>query len=316
MVAKKGSSEVEVLESAGMMRWLLTYADMITLLLIVFIILFAISTISPKKFQSFEKGIVPAFAPGSNPVFPGSVSLLKFPSVLEHIGSQSVSALTQAANNVLGTPLQAVTAATSSQLAQEIEQALERAGLAQYAIVETTPQGTVVEILATTTFASYSAQLTPLGQAIVDTVSGVIEKLPNDVLVAGYTDDNPVVCSGGGIACPYSNNYELSAARAASVGDRMAELDGISFSRLFGYFAGQNDPVAPNRDMAGNPIPANQALNRRVDIEILNANSVGQPQAPTGTGLASNVPTIATPFATPASIPAGGGNPSTMPTGG
>lgn len=297
-MAKRHGSELEVLESAGMMRWLLTYADMITLLLIVFIILFAISTISPKKFQSFEKGIVPAFAPGARPLFEGSTSLLKYPSLLEHIGSQSLSTLTQAANNVQGTPLQAVTASTSSLLAQQIEKALQQAGLSQYAVVEVTPQATVVEILATTSFASYSATLTGVGQAIVDAVSSVIVGIPNNVLVAGYTDDNPVVCTGGGPACPYANNYELSAARASSVGDRMESVDGISFSRLFGYFAGANDPIAPNETPAGVKIPANQALDRRVDIEILNANSSGQVSTPTGTGLSADPPTSATPIVT------------------
>jgi len=208
---RKHMGDEGALESAGMMRWLLTYADMITLLLILFVILYAISTISPKKFQSFEKGIVPAVSPGSNPLEKGSLSLLQNPSVLFHLGAQSLSSMTLSANTVQGTPLQAVTAATSSQLAQQIELALQKAGLAQYASVEVTPQGTVVEILATTSFASYSAQLNGVGQAVVDTVAGVIVKIPNDVLVGGYTDNNPVVCTPDPISCPFTNNFALSA---------------------------------------------------------------------------------------------------------
>ncbi len=309
---KKAAAEVEMMESAGMMRWLLTYADMITLLLIVFIILFAISTISPKKFQSFEKGLIPAFAPGTNPLQEGN-GILQNNSLLLHIGAQSQQAMIQAANNIQGTPLHAVTASTSSLLAQQIEQALQKAGLSQYAIVETTPQGTVVEILASTTFSSYSAVLNGVGRQIVDTVSGVIVQLPNDVLVAGYTDDNPILCTPS-LDCPYRNNWELSAARALSAVDRMGNSDGIGWGRLYGYFAGSNDPVAPNRDSSGNAIAANQALDRRVDIEILNANSNGQVTVPTGTGLATQAPTVATPFAVPSA--GAGPAPASSATGG
>ncbi len=291
----KHESEGEMMESAGMMRWLLTYADMITLLLILFVILYAISTISPKKFQSFEKGIVPAVSPGSNPLEKGSLSLLKNPSVLFHLGAQSISAMTLATNTIQGTPLQAVTAATSSQLAQLIEQALQKAGLAQYASVEVTPQGTVVEILATTSFASYSAQLNGVGQAIVDTVAGVISGIPNDMLIGGYTDNNPVVCTPNPISCPYNNNFSLSAARASSVVTRLLTVDTIGSQRLFGWFAGPNDPVAANDNSNGIAIPANQALNRRVDIEVLNASANGQVTGPTGPGSSANSPTAVAP---------------------
>ncbi len=289
----------EMMESAGMMRWLLTYADMITLLLILFVILYAISTISPKKFQSFEKGVIPAVSPGANPLQQGSLSLLKNPSVLFHLGAQSVSAMTLAANMVQGTPQSAVTAATSSQLAQLIEQALQKAGLAQYASVEVTPQGTVVEILATTSFATYSAQLNGVGQQIVDTVAGVIAKLPNDILIGGYTDNNPVVCTPNPISCPYNNNFALSAARASSVVTRLLTIDSIGGQRLYGWFAGPNDPVAPNDSASGNPIPANQALNRRVDIEVLNASTTGQVTSPNPSiagGSASSPTNVAPPI--------------------
>ena len=82
--------------------------------------------------------------------------------------------------------------------------------------------------------------------------------LPNQVDIRGYTDDAPIV--GG----PFSSNIQLSAERAVSVYQRWVLNDGINPARLQASGFGPIDPIAPNTT------PANMALNRRVDVVILN----------------------------------------------
>lgn len=233
-----------------MERWLLTYSDMITLLLALFVVLFAMSTIDMKKYQEFKTGVVQAFAPRTNPI-PGGTGLLQQNSLTATAGQVKPPVNPMAL------------------LQQQIEQALSRAGLANDATVTLEQRGVVVRMLTDKVFfATDSAELGAVGARVVDTVASAIGGINNPIQVEGYTDNQPIL--GGA----YRTNFELSAARAMTVVDRLAGPDRIPASRLSGIGYGETRPFVAN------DTPAHQAANRRVDVVVLSTPADAAGAAP------------------------------------
>ena len=218
-----GSHEVESAE-----RWLLTYADMITLLLVLFIVLYAISSINQAKFREFKQ----------------SVTHTK----LFHIPQGTTKAPTNSKPNPTNGLLK---------IEKALSAALKSKGLLQDVTFSINSQGLVEGLVADSTFfLSNSAQLSDTGFQIVDTSANVLKGYGNAIEVAGYTDDRPI--AGG----PYPNNWALSAARAATVVVRMSTGDGVKPTQLMLLGYGQYHPSASNAT------PAGQAQNRRVNIIV------------------------------------------------
>ena len=243
-------------------RWLLTYSDMITLLLALFVVLFSMSNISLKKYLEFKTGIVQSFASDSqHSILPKSSGLLSQVSLFSRptmMMGPSLAALSRTAASPAA-------ARSSAALALQIKAALAAHGVANSAQVFVTTRGVVVRILSDHIFfATDSASLEQSGDTVVDAVASVIAPLPNDISIEGYTDNQPIV--GG----PYSSNFELSAMRAVDVLLRLEKVDGISADRLSATGYGETHPAVPNTS------PANMAENRRVDIVILSAQPPSQ----------------------------------------
>jgi chemotaxis protein MotB len=230
---KKRATE-EKLETAGMMRWLLTYADMITLLLALFIILFSISTINKVKLQRLVHDISGGF---------NSVDAINNPPEgggLEH-------------------------AQPSKELQQEqqiIQTYIQQKHLQDQVTVRQTSEGLVISLLTDKAlYDSGSATLRPETVGLLEQVGAVLRRTEPTVRVEGYTDDEPIHTS------MYPTNWELSAARAAGVTRFLVEkryIDPHKIS-LAGY--GEFHPTHPNGNFNG------QQLNRRVDIVVINATA-------------------------------------------
>ena len=224
-----GSHEVENAE-----RWLLTYADMITLLLVLFIVLYAISSLNQAKFREFKQSVQH--------------------SKLFHIPHGSTTAPTNSKSS------------PSTQLVKiekSLSSALKAKGVLQDVTFSITPAGLTEGLVADSTFfVTNSAALTASGYLIVDTSANILKRYSNALEVAGYTDNRPIV--GG----PYADNWALSAARAASVVVRMSTMDGVDPRQLVLLGYGQYHPVAPNTT------PSGQAQNRRVNIVVSPTNKL------------------------------------------
>ncbi|HUY68813.1 MAG TPA: flagellar motor protein MotB [Alphaproteobacteria bacterium] len=113
-------------------------------------------------------------------------------------------------------------------------------------------------------FASASAELSARGKVILQKEAARLKtaRYKNyNIVVEGYTDDQPIHTAA------FPSNWELSAARAASV-VRFLITQGLPADRLRAAGYGDTHPIAPNRDAHGRPIPANQAKNRRVVIRL------------------------------------------------
>jgi chemotaxis protein MotB len=211
-------------------RWLLTYSDMITLLLVLFIVLFALSRIDQAKFREFKQ------------------------SVSHAVKSSTAHGKTTVHAKLAATPkpdnrLQ--------KIKEELAQALTKEGLLGDVTLSINGSGLVEGLVADSTFfVTNSAVLSPVGEEIVDTSASVLRGNPNAIEVAGYTDNQPIT---GGI---YANNWALSAARATTVVIRMTGSDAVNPNQvvLLGY--GQYHPLVPNTSAAG------QAQNRRINIVV------------------------------------------------
>ncbi len=236
-------AKAEALESAGMMRWLLTYADMITLLLALFIILFAISTISAVKFNKLAQAIAGGFS---------STDLVNNPPNGGTTGAQH------------GRTDEANMAAVKAQLDKYIAQQSLRSKV-QTRIGK---QGLVITLLSDKTYYdSGSAELRPETKRLLDVVAGQLRNVRNEVRVEGSTDNVPIATA------QFPTNWELSAARATGVTRYLVEHERIDPTRISFAGFGQFRPKFPNDS------DAHRQQNRRVDIVILNGNATPSPAA-------------------------------------
>jgi len=224
-------------------RWLLTYSDMITLLLALFVILFAISSVNKAKFAELKTNLHASFNGTSQST---SVS-----------GATSASTVPPTTTTTLRPGSKAPAQNSIAGIEAQLQQHLSAAGLLGDVQMSVGANGLTFGFVAGKSFySSDSAQLTPVGAEIVDVAGQVLAQHPNPVNVDGYTDNEPI--TGG----PYRDNWELSAERAVVVVEELQTVGHVNPSQLYAVSLGQYHPVVPN-DSA-----AQQAENRRVDIVV------------------------------------------------
>lgn len=247
-------------------RWLLTYSDMITLLLALFVVLFALSSVNKVKFAEFRSGLQATFVGSSAAV--GTNGLLTQANLgAPHPLANPVKGVASPVKTATPTvrvrqPAPAHSPPPASSELADLEKAirarLSSEHLLAYVTFDLRPDRLTVGLLADSVFfATDSNALSSVGDRIVDAVGRVLAAKTNDVLVQGYADNVPV------IGPPWHSNFLLSAARATAVVLRMAHVDGVAEGRLVAEGFGSTHPIASNATAAG------RASNRRVDIVIL-----------------------------------------------
>lgn len=221
-----------------MMRWLLTYADMITLLLALFIILFSISTINKVKLQRLVHDLSGGF---------NSIDAINNPPEGGGLEKAQPSEELKQEEQILQTYI------IQKHLQQQVKEHM-------------TNQGLVISLLTDKAlYDSGSAQLRPQTIGLLEQIGAILRKTQPEIIVKGYTDNEPINTA------EYPTNWELSAARADGVVRFLVEHEHLDPSKasLEGY--GEWHPSHTNGD------PAGRQLNRRVDIVIIAANpSIGE----------------------------------------
>lgn len=231
-------------ESSSTSGWLTTFNDLVTLLMVFFVLLFTMSTIDTKKMQDFQY----ALQSGLGILEEGkmvSISVKETQPIddMSHIMTQAESDLQ---NNGGGTP--------EGKLADQIRQLLENDLNIQ---VQHTHQGTRLSFEDQVLFDFGKATINPTGFSFLDTIAGAIKKLPYAVRVEGHTDNVPIRTKR------FPSNWELSVARAVNVVKYFAEVSNINPQRLSAVGYGESRPVVAN------DIRTNRAKNRRVEILLL-----------------------------------------------
>ena len=240
-------------------RWLITYADMITLLMAFFIMLFAMSQVDLAKFKEFSGGLQTHYTGGAQEM---NLATEGGQGVLDGGSGMSQTELLTAAEQVLDKQAQ-------EELARELERdrlghveevvtrRAREAGLTGKVDFRLEARGLVVTIVSDDVmFPLGSADLEPQGRAVLRGLAGVLRRMPNHIAIEGHTDNVPV--SGG----PYGDNWVLSTARATSVLQHLLSVD-VPASRLSAAGYADQRPLEPNTTSS------NRAANRRVEIVIL-----------------------------------------------
>jgi len=258
-------------------RWLVSYADMVTLLMCLFIVLFAMSQIDKQKFAALASGLSQSFGapitvlPGATPE--GSVlDALPAPvNVAAGIAPQqkaSQADVDQAAAQAAAERAKRVAAEAQkayddlAAARDKIDAALKAAGYRNAARYEIDERGLVVHIVADAVlFDAEQATLRPGGRKIVAAVAPTLITLPNMLRVEGHANHLPVTPGG-----PWPSNWELSAYRATTVLRQLA-ADQVPEKRMYAAGYGSSQPLVPESD------PTAITVNRRVDIVVLSTAS-------------------------------------------
>lgn len=253
-------------------RWLVSYADMMTLLMVLFIVMFAISQVDMKKFAALKTGLAAGFGapvailhggdalldPGGA-VAPDSVNL-----------SGDASGETRTANeNPMPSPEQVaeiVRATTRASVSEEVgkleeaqqklEAALEQAGQKNGATFRIDERGLVVSIATDDVlFANGNAVLAPSGRTILNALAPTLAELPNRLSIDGHTNSVPIRTAR------YPSNWELSTDRATGVLRYLA--GSVPVSRMSATGFADTRPLIAGRDAEA------LTANRRVEIVVL-----------------------------------------------
>ncbi|PYG01063.1 chemotaxis protein MotB [Georgenia satyanarayanai] len=252
---RRGGHEEEEEENSE--RWTVSYMDMVTVMMCLFIVLFAISQVDQVKFNELRESLAAGFGDAS-----ASVSVVDGSSgVLDGADTPSVDvAPVDGAAGISpldGNPQQLAQAEARNldAVRESIRTELERAGLEDEVRFAITERGLVIGLVSENTFFSpASAAMPRTSLEVVDTIAATLRPLDNDILLEGHANPLPYTE-------PYETNWELSADRATKVLRRMVEHEGIAPTRVRAIGYGDAYPAAEGPDALD--------LNRRVDVVVL-----------------------------------------------
>jgi chemotaxis protein MotB len=254
---RHGGGEVESEE-----RWLLTYADMITLLMALFMVLFSITSVNKAKLEVLSKTLQEAF---SGKVLPGGTSIRDSGADPKSDKPPSPEPPIPAITAVVGEDLRNKDAQAKAKeqedfkrLKQQIDSYAKQKGLQNQVQTVIAQRGLVIRLLTDQVlFDSGQAELKAQATPVLGKVADILAKEGrHQVMVEGHTDNVPIRGS------VFPTNWELSTARASRV-VRFLIAGGVAQMRLSaGGFAALH-PIASNDTAAG------RSRNRRVEIVLL-----------------------------------------------
>jgi chemotaxis protein MotB len=254
---RRGGHEEE--EHVNHERWMASYMDMVTVMMCLFIVLYAIGQVDEQKFLELKSSLAASFGAPSTTrveVVDGGSGVLSSDAVApdEEDVSHQAGGPVQGADRAASLQLAAREAEDLDELRERISGALAAKDLAddvEYAITE---RGLVVGLVSGDVFfEAESAQLSGQAGEVVDTLAGTLADEPRRLSVEGHAN---VLPTGR-----YASNWELSADRATTVLRRMVEHGGIAPTRIRAVGFGDAHPVdAPGQD----PL----TVNRRVDVVV------------------------------------------------
>lgn len=236
MRRKNGADEHENLE-----RWLLTYADLITLLLAFFIMMYTFSKQDAQKYNEVTAHLKSIFSGGSGIAKKGNLE-----------GKLPVDLQMQIGSNAM----------IEERIKQEFREIADENGLKNNITVFTDARGVVVRIMDKAFYDEGKADLKQGAKNALNKIIPIMKGIKNHIRIEGHTDDTPI--SKG----EFKSHWELSVRRATEVVRYIVEKGPIAPDRVSatGY--------AEYRPIVSNDTAENKALNRRVEIIIENTKQV------------------------------------------
>jgi len=231
-------------DGGGGLRWLLTYADMITLLMAVFIMMYSMSVVSMEKFDKAAAGLRAQFGGQAGETIRGNQLMVR--------ADQQPGALEESLQSVK----------------EQLEQYVWENELEDVLQTNDEARGLVITLVSDNLlFPVGEATLRAPALSILDKIAVLLKDISNLVVIEGHTCNLPIKTDR------YPSNWELSAARACAVVRYLVEQWHVDPLRMAATGYGESRPIKPNDSEEG------RALNRRVEIVILASGPVPEEKA-------------------------------------
>lgn len=236
-------------------RWIIPYADMVTLLFAFFVVLYSMSQTDKKKAQAVAESVAQAFLGGDK-------------------GGATLQSIMKRDDDPMSPPqtsprIMVRRVTTNEEIIDELRKQMSTEGFdlviqdkVQPIQVKIDSRGVVISINAGFLFDEGSTEVKPELYPVIQIVAEVLKANSRLVLIEGHTDDRPVV---GNV---FYSNWELSALRATSMARLLVNQFGIDPKRLTPSGIAQYRPVGDNSTEVG------RAANRRVELIMLNAQTI------------------------------------------
>ncbi|TWI59977.1 flagellar motor protein MotB [Halalkalibacter nanhaiisediminis] len=238
MARKRGKHHEDHIDET----WLIPYADMLTLLLALFIVLFAVSSVDAEKYQQ----VMISF----NQNLQGGTGVMEYPQPMPE---STVNPEDSDVEN-----MRAQERLQLEELKVEIDKYIEDNNLGSELQTNLSSNGLLLTILDNAIFYSGSAEVHPEARRLAEAISGLlVSDPPRQIVVAGHTDDVPINNE------EYRSNWDLSSDRALNFMKILLENDQLNPGHLSATSYGEYHPVASNETSEG------REQNRRVEVYIL-----------------------------------------------
>jgi chemotaxis protein MotB len=244
-------------------RWMLTYSDLITLLMVFFIVLYSMSNINKDQYQQLAKSLENALgssgtsADGS--IIPKGSGILNGGTGLTSSEIQENGATEdgKSAEDNFSYESDGISKEEFIELRTSLYNAIKDSDLKDTLKITVEDKGMVITLPNDILFGSGEAEVRSEMKPILDKVAQLINSIDSPVQIEGYTDNVPVN------TIRYKSNWQLSAERAANVVYYLVDNYNVKPERLTASAHGENNPVASNKTANG------RMRNRRISITIL-----------------------------------------------
>ena len=276
-------------------RWLVTYADMVTLLMVLFIVMFAMSQVDERKYYELRAGLADGFGesvlngggavtddPGAADQITVAPQLAMTPMPPEATDADSKAMEQAVAKGVASNESlrrdraaadQAVERERLGGVAARLSEALRANGLEDDVKTSFDGRGLVISLVSRhVVFERDMATLSPRGAQVLATLAPVLRDIPDPLEVDGHTNQAP------GKPANYATDWDLSAARALTVLRTLNTRYGLETDRLSLSAFGHTKPLVPVSR------PDSQEINKRVDIVVLTTVAGGLAVQPESAG--------------------------------
>ena len=224
-------------------RWLVSYADFITLLMVLFVVLYSMGQTDVKRYKQLADGLRAAFSGGPLRIVDPGID-------------QAGGAAQDEAPAPIIIPGIPQIPFDSVEVAGELTEMLANTDLGGAVSVQNNVEGVLISVSEKLLFAPGTASLQKDGYAVLDTIAHMLLPLENEFRIIGHTDASAPVDP------KYANNWELSVGRAYVIAKYFIEA-GLPANRIIIAGRGDQQPVFPN------DTPEHRALNSRAEIVVI-----------------------------------------------
>ena len=235
-------------------RWLVSYADFITLLFAFFIVMYAVSSVNEGKYSVLSSSLVSAFKSDNSSNLATSKATEFSPISIQQLNQTDSIKLIDNLSSQKTKKQEKM-----KSMAKNILHALEPLVKDGQVRVTQSSLGITVEINASVLFSPGQAKLADNSSLTLQAVAHVIKGHEHEIHVEGHTDNLPIQTEN------FPSNWELSSARASSV-IRLFIENGVEAHRLTALGYGENRPIETNET------PEGRKRNRRVTVMIMSAD--------------------------------------------